>query len=182
MNVREAMDVFEAIDRRHSYRGPFLDLPVPRHDLRRILEAALKAPSGKNLQTTSFVVVDDPDLVDTIAKMNEFMPAFQQAKAFIVCLVDSHPDPAHGQFQVEDCAAAVENMLLSVTALGYASVWVDGWLRSQGRARAIGDLLGVPAAKSVRIILPVGVPAEPHGQPDKKPFEQRAWFNRYNGE
>ncbi|RMG04478.1 MAG: nitroreductase, partial [Planctomycetota bacterium] len=58
------MDVFEAIRRRHSYRGPFTDAPVPREDLRKIVEAGIRAPSGKNEQTTSFVIVDDPALLE----------------------------------------------------------------------------------------------------------------------
>ena len=53
------MDVFEAIAKRHSYRGPFRDRAVPRADLERIVQAGLQAPSGKNAQTTSFVIVDD---------------------------------------------------------------------------------------------------------------------------
>ena len=31
----------------------------------------------------------------------------------------------------------------------------------------------------VRIILPLGVPSEPGQQKEKKPFAERAWFNRY---
>jgi nitroreductase len=82
---------------------------------------------------------------------------------------------------VEDSAAAVENMLLAITALGYATVWIDGWLRLQGHADQVGQLLGLPAGKVVRILLPIGVPAEAWPQKEKLPFEQRAWFNRYGG-
>jgi nitroreductase len=80
---------------------------------------------------------------------------------------------------VEDCAAAVENMLLAVVALGYATVWLDGALRVEDKAARIGRLLGVPEGKTVRVLLPLGVAAEPGTQKDKLPFHQRAWFNRY---
>lgn len=177
------MELFEAQRKRHSYRGPFLDRKPTREDLRRIVEAALLAPSGCNKQTTEFVAVDDPALVSQIAGMHERMEAFQQAKAFIVCLVAKEPEAVYedNHFQVEDCAAAVQNMLLATTALGYGSVWVDGWLRMQDRAETIGRLLGVPESKVVRIILPIGAPADARHQPAKKPFEERAWFNRYGG-
>ena len=33
------MELFDAIRLRHSYRGPFRDLPVPREDLELIVEA-----------------------------------------------------------------------------------------------------------------------------------------------
>ena len=63
------MELFEAIAKRHSYRGPFRDLPVDRADLRHIVEAGLLAPSGKNGQTTTFVIVDDADTVGRISSM-----------------------------------------------------------------------------------------------------------------
>ncbi|MCX7045248.1 MAG: nitroreductase family protein [Candidatus Sumerlaeota bacterium] len=176
------MDFFEAIEKRFSYRGPYTDQPVPRKDLLRIVQAGCQAPSGRNLQTTSFVMVDDAALLEKIRAMHQSNKAMQQAKAFIACVVDKHPE-AGGvgpYFQIEDCAVAAENMLLAATALGYASVWVDGWLRSEGRAEIIGRLLGVPEEKIVRILLPLGVPADPNPpRPKKKPVEERVWFNRF---
>jgi len=178
------MDVFEAIARRHSYRGPFKDRPVPREDLGKIVQAGIQAPSGRNMQTTSFVIVDDPGLVEQIHRMPGGNKAVQGAKAFIVCLIDRRPEAVYEgfSFQVEDCAAAVENMLLAVTALGYATVWIDGWLRVQDRAAEIGRLLGVPENQVIRVVLPIGVPAEEWPQKEKKPFAERAWFNRYGSQ
>lgn len=177
------MELFEAIHKRHCYRASFREAPVPRADLQKIVQAGLDAPSGKNGQTTSFVIVDDPSLVKQIAGMHESGKSFQQARAFIACVIDRRPEAIYEgmSFAVEDCAAAVENMLLAITALGYASVWIDGWLRVADRNTAIGDLLGVPREKVVRILLPVGVPAEDYPSPPKKRFEQRAWFNRWQG-
>lgn len=175
------MDVFEAFKNRHSYRGPYMDVPVGRQDMERIVHAGLLAPSGKNCQTTDFIIVDDPKLVSQIAVMHETNTAMQQAKAYIACLVDVEPASVYEgmSFVVEDCAAAVENMLLAITALGYTSVWVDGWLRVEGRASKIADILSIPVHKTIRIILPIGVPAEQHTQPKKKPFQERVWFNKY---
>lgn len=177
------MDVFEAIAQRHSYRGPFRDQPVPRDDLRRIVQAGLQAPSGKNAQTTAFVIVDDADLVRKIGGLPSANQAMQQARAMIACIVDEQPEAVYEghNFQVEDCAAAVENMLLAVTALGYATVWIDGWLRVEKRAETIGRLLELPEGKIIRVILPIGVPEEKRLQKEKKPFEARAWFDRYGG-
>ncbi|MCK4341928.1 MAG: nitroreductase family protein [Phycisphaerae bacterium] len=175
------MDVFEAIAKRHSYRGPFKDQPVPRADLQRIVQAGLQAPSGKNAQTTTFVIVDEAELVRKIGSLHASNKAVQQAQALIACIVDTRPEPVHEghDFQIEDCAAAVENMLLAVTALGYATVWIDGWLRVQDRAEKITNLLGLPAGKVIRVLLPLGVPEETWPRKEKQPFEARAWFNRY---
>ncbi|MBU0639119.1 MAG: nitroreductase family protein [Planctomycetes bacterium] len=175
------MDVFEAIARRHSYRGPFRDQPIPRADLRRIVQAGLQAPSGKNMQTTRFVIVDDATLVRQIGSLHTRNLAVQQARAMIACIVDAHPEAVYEghHFQVEDCATAVENMLLAVTGLGYATVWIDGWLRAEQRAQKIGRLLGLPEDKLIRVLLPLGVPEETWPQKEKMPFEERASFNRY---
>lgn len=177
------MELFEAIAKRHSYRGGFTDQAVSRDDLCKIVDAALKAPSGKNEQTTEFVIVDDAEILAKMGSMHATNTAVQQAKAMIVCIVDAKPEAIYEgyDFQVEDCAAAVENMLLAITALGYASVWIDGWLRIEGHAEAIANLLNVPADKAVRIALPIGVPEEQKTQPPKKTLDERAWFNQYGG-
>jgi nitroreductase len=172
------MDLFEAIERRHSYRGALKDVRVPRKDLRRIVEAGIRAPSGCNAQTTSFVIVDDPALLTPIAALLAG-PVFRDAKAMIVCVVENRDVFQGMAFGPEDCAAAVENMLLAITALGYATVWTDGALRREDRAGRIGDLLGVPTDRVVRVILPIGVPVETLPQRDRKPFAERAGFNRY---
>ncbi|HQH27668.1 MAG TPA: nitroreductase family protein [Oligoflexia bacterium] len=175
------MEVFEVIAKRHSYRGPYLDRNIPREDLRLIVQAGIQAPSGTNAQTTEFVIVDDAELVAQIAALHPTNTAMRQAKAYIACLIDLRPEAVYEgySFQVEDCAAAAENMLLAITALGYATVWVDGWLRIKSNGKKIGEMLGIPQNKLVRIILPLGVPAEHWAQREKKQFEQRAWYNRY---
>jgi nitroreductase len=85
-------------------------------------------------------------------------------------------------FAAEDCAASVENMLLAMAALGYAGVWLDGALRVNNVAARVGELLAIPAGHTVRVLVPLGVAAEPGVQKEKLPFAQRAWFNRYGGD
>ncbi|MEN6459001.1 MAG: nitroreductase family protein [Thermoguttaceae bacterium] len=174
------MELFDAIRQRHSYRGEFTDAAVPRSDLEKIVQAAIDAPSGCNAQTTSFVIVDDADCLRQIAEIVD-KPYCRAAKAMIACVTDPRPAYGNCSFAAEDCAAAVENMLLAITALGYATVWLDGVLRAEDRAARIGRLLGVPSDKNVRVLLPIGVPSQ-HTQPrEKQPFSQRAWFNRFGG-
>ncbi|MBT3198743.1 MAG: nitroreductase [Phycisphaerales bacterium] len=177
------MDFFETVTNRHSYRGPFTDATIDKDALCKIVQAGLDAPSGMNKQTTSFVIVDDAPLVSQIGEMHQANKAVQQAKAFIVCLRDAEPEAIYEgcHFQIEDCSAAVQNMLLAITDMGFASVWIDGWLRTAGHATTIAQLLGVPDSKVVQIILPIGLPKYPPRGPEKQPFDQRAWFNRYGG-
>lgn len=175
------MTLLEIIKKRQSYRGAFTNDPVSREALQAIVQSGLDAPSGKNEQTTEFVIVDDPDLRAKIQGLHPTNKAMQQAQAYILCIVDKEaPAVFDGMsFQIEDCAAAVENMLLTIVSLDYATVWIDGWLRREGRAQTLGQWIGLPQDKQVRIILPIGKPAEQYPQPVKKPFESRAWFNQY---
>ena len=174
------MDVFEAIEKRHSYRGAYTDAPVSRDDLKRIGEAGLKAPSGCNTQTTTFVIVDDPAAMDVL-RTTHTMRAVKEAKAFIVCCIAKDPKHVYRDhsFEVEDCSAAVQNMLLAAIALGYGTVWIDGALRYDGHAERIDAALGVPADRTARVLLPIGVPVEEGPRKTKMPFEQRAQFNRH---
>ncbi len=171
------MELQEAISKRYSYRGKHLPTPVPREDLVAIVNAGIMAPSGNNAQSTSFVIVDDQEMLAKIKALLEHKQKFD-SPALIVCVADPKVLSNGMHFEVEDCSASVENMLLMITSLGYSTVWLDAALRG-GIDKQIGDLLGVPEDKHVRIILPIGI-AEKEGKPrQKKPFEQRAWFNKY---
>jgi nitroreductase len=181
-NEREDdMDFFDVVERRHSYRGALSGEPVPRGDLERIVQAGLAAPSGCNKQTTRFVVIDDPALLEKIHALPEARTAVRTAPALIACFTHRDPPPVYNgmEFEVEDCAAAVENMLLAIASLGYGSVWIDGWLRVAGRADLIGSWLDAPPERVLRVLLPVGRPVEEIVGPVKKPFAARAAFNRF---
>jgi nitroreductase len=144
------------------------------------VQAGIQAPSGKNEQTTSFVVISDPEM---LSKANVIInrPVCETAQAMIVCIADPRPVFSDISFYKEDCAAAVENMLLAITALGYATVWLDGVLRLENVAQQLAELLSIPNDKYVQIVLPLGVPVDACDQKEKLPIDQRAWFNRYGG-
>jgi len=174
------MDLFEATRERYSYRGPYRDDAIPEEHLRDIVQAGLDAPSGCNFQTTEFVIVTDRDKVAKIAEIVD-RDTIAAVPAVIVVLCDMEPELNGMKFWVEDCSAATENVLLAITALGYASCWIDGVLRREGRAGKIAELLAIPPSRVVRIVLPVGVPAEEAARKEKRPFAERAWFNAYGG-
>ncbi|HBT76888.1 MAG TPA: nitroreductase [Planctomycetaceae bacterium] len=174
------MDIFETLARRHSYRGEFTNAPVSRDDFVKILQAGIDAPSGCNAQSTSFVAIDDPLLIQSIANMLD-RPYTRTAKAMIACVCDKTParPGSEAVYYKEDAGAAVENMLLAVTALGYATVWLQGAISGEIATR-IARLLSVPEKKELLVLLPVGVPKS-EGKPNpKRPFGQRVAFNKYS--
>lgn len=172
------MDFFDAVNNRYSYRGEFTDAPVPEEDIRKMLTAAVKAPSGLNAQTTNFIAVTDPALRKRLADI--FPHAGLATAPLIIVAASVRKEMYKGDaFEIEDYAAAVENLCLAVTALGYATVWADGQTREGDRQQLIGKLLNVPAGWTVRTVLPVGVPREPGKQKEKLPFELRVGFNSF---
>lgn len=166
---------------RSSYRGAYLPTPVPREDLQTILEAGLAAPSGCNTQTTSLIAVDDPALLSQAMQLLE--PCFFASAPALICVL-TEPLIAYRdvRFNVQDYAAAIQNMLLAIKALGYESCWVEGRMTDERKlGRKLAALLDVPEGRELVCVLPVGLAAEPLKRADKKAFSERAWFNGYGG-
>lgn len=175
------MNTLQAIFTRRSYRGTYLPDPVSREDLMTILEAGLAAPSGCNKQTTSLIAVDDPEVLARLKSVID-PPVGATAPAAICVLtrrVFAYRDKC---FAVQDYAAAIENMLLAIHALGYESCWYEGHITDDdGINHKMEAVLGVPEGYELVCFLPIGRPAEEAGSPKKKPFAERAWFNCFGG-
>ncbi|MBR4887885.1 MAG: nitroreductase family protein [Clostridia bacterium] len=173
------MTTLDWIMNRHSYRGKYKSTPVPREDLKKILEAGLAAPSGCNTQTTSLIAVDDPAVLQQLHGVID-PPVGESAPAMICVLtrrINAYRDRC---FAVQDYSAAIENMLLAIVALGYQSCWIEGHITDTDR---IGDrmakILGVPEEYELVCFLPVGIAETTPTPPKKKAFEERAWFNSF---
>ena len=173
------MNTFQAMTERYSYRGRFLSDPVPREHLIKIMEAGCAAPSGCNKQTTSFIAVDDPE---ALAKLKAVIdpPLGETAPAFVCVLTQRTVAYRNRIFNVQDYSAAIQNALLAIADLGYASCWVEGHVTDDDR---IGDkmaaILGVPENYELIAYLPIGIPEAPGKRVRKKPLSDRAWFNGF---
>jgi nitroreductase len=173
------MNAYDIIMKRASYRGAYEPRPVPRVDLEKIMRAGLAAPSGCNKQTASLIAVDDPALLAALREVAGRMPGSDAPAA--VCVLTQRIFAYRDKcFSAQDYAAAIENMLLTITELGYESCWVEGHITDKDRlGRKMADLLGVPQDYELVCYLPVGVAAEAIKRPEKKPFAERAWFNGF---
>ena len=174
------MNTLDAIRARRSYRGRYLPTPVPREHLSTIMEAGLRAPSGCNKQTTSLIAVDDPEVLGQLHAVID-PPAGETAPAMICVLTRPVIAYRDRTFFVQDYAAAIENMLLTIADLGYESCWYEGHITDTDR---IGDkmarILGVPEEYRLVCFLPVGLAAEDVKPPKKLPLESRCCFNRFS--
>ena len=157
----------EAIRKRRSIRL-YTDDAIPKADLETIVDAGRLAATGSNRQPWNFVVVTDQSMIKRFKVSGAWI---EKAGAVIVVVMD----PA-SRWWVEDGAAAIENMLLASTALGYGACWVEG--DALPREALFKKLLGVPAEKRVMALIPLGVAAE-IPMPEKKPLEKVLHWERY---
>jgi len=161
------MDALEAIKKRRSIRQ-YAGGAIPKADLETIVDAGRLAPTGSNRQPWDFVVITDRAM---IAQFKVSSPWIASAAAVIVVVMDPR-----SRWWVEDGAAAIENMLLASTALGYGSCWVEGDVLP--REEQFKILLEVPEEKRVMALIPIGVAAETPA-PEKKPLEQVLHWEKY---
>ena len=143
-------------------------MAIPKADLETIVDAGRLAATGSNRQPWDFIVVTERATIDQFKAAG---PWIAEASAVIVVVMD----PV-SRWWVEDGAAAIENMLLASTALGYGSCWVEG--EALPREAQFKALLGVPAEKRVMALIPVGVAAETPS-PEKKPLEKVLHWEKY---
>lgn len=161
------MDVFEAILTRRSVRA-FTGESIPREDLEKIVDAGRLAASGSNKQPWDFIVITNRDMIEQLRTASQWM---ENAAAIIAVVMDPE-----SRWWVEDGAAAVQNMLLAATALGYGSCWLEGYtLRHEDTFKT---LLGIPAERRLLTLVPIGVPAEWPSK-DKKSLEEVIHWEQY---
>ena len=176
------MNTFEVINTRHSYRGSYKPVPVPRGDLMKIMQAGLAAPSGCNKQTTSLIAIDVPELMEKILGVID-PPVAKGAPAAICVLTQRICAYRDKCYAIQDYSAAIENMLLAIVELGYQSCWFEGHITDEDKIGAkIAEILNVPDGYDLVCFLPVGVADGEPVMPKKKAFEDRAWFNGFGKE
>lgn len=167
--------VFDAIFGRRSIRSYIEDQPVEPEKIRKLLEAAMAAPSACNLQPWAFIVVTEEERVGAI---KDSIPRWADYNAPLIIVVCGYPDliPWDGDDGVKDCSAAIENMLIAATAMGLGSVWIGGFDRS-----AIRELLDIPESVVPLGVVYFGYPAE-QPEPRTKYLEEAVYWETYDPE
>lgn len=174
------LSIIDIISNRHSYRGKYKPIPVPREDLIIIMKAGLDAPSGCNKQTTSFIAVDDQEILKKLR--NVIDPPVGETAPAIICVLTQRINAYRDKcFAVQDYSAAIENMLLALLELGYQSCWYEGHITDEDRiGYQMAQILNVPDDYELICFLPIGIPETEAVIAKKRPFEERAWFNSFS--
>jgi nitroreductase len=162
------MDINEAIVGRRAVRE-YTAQAVDDRIINHLIDAAVNAPSAVNQQPWSFTVVRDQGLLDRVSErakrhMIATMEGSPHADHFRVRLSDPHfqvfyhapvliliSAVAEGQWIVEDCALAAQNLMLAAYANGLGSCWIGF---AQG-------FLNTPDGKRMLDLPPACVPVAP---------------------
>jgi len=122
-----------------------------------ILDAARYAPSSGNLQNWNFIVVEDNErkrkIVD-VALGQDWM--FDASTFIVVCSRGEEIGKFYKQrgemlYSVQNCAAAIQNMLLKSYDLGLQSCWVGAFDEN-----AVKRILMIPEEIRVQAIITIG--------------------------
>lgn len=162
------MELFETIKKRRSVRD-FTGETIPRETLEKIVNAGRWAPSGYNKQPWEFILITDRA---TIGKLKTAAKWIEKAAAVIAVVLD----PEASKYWLEDGSAAIENILLAATALGYGSCWLQGY--TEPHEETFKVLLGVPAKRRLLTLIPIGVPVSWPEQ-HKKPLSDIIHWEKY---
>jgi nitroreductase len=144
MNLTHPNPVLAAIFQRRSIRK-YTDQPVEPETLELLLQAAMAAPSAMNLKPWEFVVLTDPEKLAQCRKRLVFGNRNAPAAILVCGNPEGTPNPAAKLFWVQDCSAAIENILLAAVGLGLATVWV-GIHPVRRFERTMKDIANLPDA------------------------------------
>ncbi len=147
----------DIIDRRRSIRA-YTNEPVGMNDLDGIIRAGMKAPSARNQQPWHFIIITDRATLDRIPSIHPHSSMIRQAPAAILVCADHSLEQSEG-YWVQDCAAAMENMLLETVSRGLGAVWLGVYPRDE-RVQGLKKLLNIPEHVTPFSLMPVGHPGE----------------------
>lgn len=199
-SARLAMPIGEAIYTQRSIRR-FRPDPIPGADLRLLLEAATKAPSGGNAQPARFLVLTDRAIIRAFGALyreawwakrrdegqpwttREAIPDSLPNSRAAARLADEIADAPcivlafslrHGQ--ASSVIPAVQNLLLAARALGIGSVPTTLHPQVLGRVYA---LLGVPEEAEFHLCIPLGYPRGRFGPTSRRPVGEVTFLDRW---
>lgn len=167
------MDFMELVRQRRSVRR-FEPREVSRDTIARILGAALRAPSSKNVRSTTFVTVTAPEVLERISRMRDFGSAFLAGAPAAVVVTG---DRSATDLWVDNCAISATYVQLAAEDLGLASCWVhvNGRLRMKDDPGAgyadeyLRTFLPVPDGFGILCAVALGYPAEGERRPHREP-------------
>lgn len=162
------MEILEAILSRRSIRK-YSGEPVSDQELETVLRAGFHAPSAHNIQPWEFIVIKDKNKHKSIAELHTYAKMLPQADVCIIVCGDKNKQSMTG-FIIEDCSAAIQNILLAAHGIGLGAVWC-GLYPVTHLTKGIKKICSLPSN-----IIPIGMVVLGHKG------EERKQVDKYNAE
>lgn len=160
----------EIIKSRRSIRS-YAEQQIPEESLQAIVEAGLYAPSGSNLQTWHFTVIQDKKVLKELnyetkgvlsrsdnpflqrVGNNEDLDVFNGAPTVII-ISGKEADPNYAA----NCALASENIMIAAHSLGIASCYIisASYLFDGDEGEYFAEKIGVPEGYKVHNAILLG--------------------------
>ena len=172
-------DIIELIKSRRNVTQ-FLPKFVSWENISKVLDAGRHAPSCGNIQNWKFMVVLRPEIKQELAAAA--YDQYEIAQAFALIVVCAEPDKAeryYGEkgktvYTVQNCAAAVQNMLLEAHSIGLGTRWVGAFDQDK-----VKNLLKVPEEVEVHALVALGYAKNIPSKPAKYPLETLVYFGSW---
>jgi nitroreductase len=173
------MDAIECMQKRRSIRS-YINKPVEFEKIAMVVEAGHLAPSSGNLQEWKFVIATERSkIIDTANYCLEQHWIATAPVLIVVCCDPEKQERMYGLrgvrlYSVQDCAAAIQNMLLCATALDLGSCWVGAFDEER-----IKEIFGIPKNIRVQAIVTFGYTFEKPRDQERQVLESMTYFNTY---
>jgi nitroreductase len=152
------MDVLTAIRTRRSIRRYTGD-QIDDQTLETVLDAGFCAPSAHNRRPWHFLVIRDKAILQVISENHPYARMMPAAGCCIVVCGDQTAQESMG-FLIEDCSAAIQNMLLAAHGLGLGAVWCGLYGGGSDLPARFAVLLQLPPGFLAVGMIALGYPAE----------------------
>jgi nitroreductase len=169
------MNTVEAILTRRSIRK-YADQPVSSEMVKELLRSAMSAPSAGNEQPWQFVVIDDRSILDQIPTINPYAGMAKDAPLAVLVCGDLHLEQFAG-YWVQDCSAAIQNLLLAAHDKGLGAVWT-GIYPMEDRTMSFRKMFNLPDHVIPLALVVIGYPAQ-QIPPEDRYREDRVHYNSW---
>ncbi|KRG16508.1 nitroreductase family protein [Lederbergia galactosidilytica] len=176
------MSVLDVIRSRREATN-FQGKQIPQEILKDIIDSAYYAPSGNNLLSREFIIVESREMLDYLEKTTPFMK--WMATAQVAIIVTGRPDVS--KYWLQDASIASAFIWLGATDLGigvgFGAVYhSEDERESETRESYVRNALHIPEDRRIVAILGMGFP---EGEPKEKKLlkrEETIFFEKFGQE
>lgn len=158
------MELFNCIKSRNSIRKYIPEKIVKHTDIIKILQAAICAPSYKNMQPWKIYIVEEKNLIKEICNRSIYYKWMKDAPLIFAVFLDNKI--SYNRIKdLQSVGAFIQNILLECNDLGLGACWIGEILNSKEQ---INELLHIEKQYELMAIITIGHKSFPETSKSKK--------------